>query len=345
MKKKIIIISSIIMVLILVVLYLLFKKGYIEYFYTSSNDYLLLKDEVPDFESEIESGYVFKNYDDFKNKTNSNKLTEKDFKRNNFVYVSFNYDECGEKNIKIVEYSLVGNELKIKIEYEEICKDIFCITAKERVYLFKINKSINNVNVSFEYNKISDPNCKFDVTEKKPIIYLYPNKKTEVTVKLLNDKFITTSYPKYKKEWKVTANPNGTLVDSNNKKYYGLYWEGKNHITQVKEDGFVVKGEDTIEFLEEKLSILGLNYKESNEFIIYWLKHLENNKYNYIRFETEEEINSYMPLEVNPKPDTVIRVWMTYKPLDKKIDIKEQELKQVTRNGFTLVEWGGSEIN
>ena len=45
--------------------------------------------------------------------------------------------------------------------------------------------------------------------------------------------------------------------------------------------GFVVEGKDTIKFLEEKLKQLGLTDKEADEFIIYWLPKLENNKYNY----------------------------------------------------------------
>ena len=69
------------------------------------------------------------------------------------------------------------------------------------------------------------------------------------------------------------------------------------------------------------------------------------NKYNYIRFETLDEINSYMPLIIEPQPDTLIRVLMDYKPLDKKINVNEQQLSTPIRNGFTVVEWGGSEIN
>ena len=35
---------------------------------------------------------------------------------------------------------------------------------------------------------------------------------------------------------------------------------------------------------------------------------------------------------------------MEYKPLDEKINVKEQVLEKVERNGFTVVEWGGSDI-
>ena len=190
------------------------------------------------------------------------------------------------------------------------------------------------------------PNIQCSMNQQwKPIIYIYPEKATNVTVRLSNPSDLTTTYPKYSDEWKVKALPDGTLID-NNKKYYALYWESSsNRKNSIKEDGFVVRGEDTASFLEEKLEILGLNYKETNEFIMYWLPRLENNKYNYIRFQTLAEINSNMGLDIDPKPDTLIRVRMEYKPLNKKIKIKEQTLERVERHGYTVVEWGGTNIN
>ncbi len=181
---------------------------------------------------------------------------------------------------------------------------------------------------------------------KKPIIYLYPEKEQEVTITLNHPENLTTSYPKYNNSWKVMAKPDGTIIDQNGREYYALYWESKQgKQNKIKEDGFIVKGKDTTKFLEEKLFILGLNSKEANEFIVYWLPKLEKNKYNYIRFQTIEEINSNMKLSIEPKPDTLIRVVMEYKPLDKKIKVKEQKLNTIQRHGFTVVEWGGTNIN
>ena len=93
------------------------------------------------------------------------------------------------------------------------------------------------------------------------------------------------------------------------------------------------------------MAILGLNEREANEFIVYWLPKLEVNKYNYIRFETKEEIDSYMPLDITPEPNSVIRVLMDYKPLDNYKEVKEQEITTPNRIGFTVVEWGGSLID
>ena len=180
----------------------------------------------------------------------------------------------------------------------------------------------------------------------KPIIYLYPEEETEVNVKLSNPQDITCSYPKYIDGWNVVAKPNGDLTYvEDGKELYSLYYESENDIPhKVEEDGFIVKGEDAAEFLEEKLDILGLNYKEREEFIVYWLPKLEANKYNYIRFATMDELNRNMKIEFSKEPDTLIRVLMTYKGLENPIEVKEQELKTPERKGFVVVEWGGSEI-
>lgn len=199
-----------------------------------------------------------------------------------------------------------------------------------------------------------------DGPDLKPIIYLYPTQETAVNVKLGRPELITTSYPKYDSQtgWNVIAQPDGNLAyisnsnaNNGNRQLYSLYWEGKNKPGYIHNDGFVVKGADIAGFLEDKLSQLGLSDREAEEFIIYWLPKLEHNEYNYIRFETAKEISDYMPLTINPKPDTIIRIAMDWKKLDNEEastlqrTLKEQKLPTTpARTGFTVVEWGGSEI-
>ena len=180
----------------------------------------------------------------------------------------------------------------------------------------------------------------------KPIIYLYPTEETQVNVQLGYKEKITCSYPKYTTGWNVIAQPNGDLKDiDTNKNLYSLYYESDNVVEfKVEKDGFIVKGEDSAEFLEEKLKILGLTDREAEEFIIYWLPKLESNKYNYIRFATKEELNANMPLTITPEPDTTIRILMEYKGLENPIEVEEQKLETTERKGFVAVEWGGTEI-
>ena len=177
-------------------------------------------------------------------------------------------------------------------------------------------------------------------TTSKPVLYLYPETTTEVSVKLDYQGTLTTTYPAYNDGWVVTAEPDGTLT-SDGREYSYLFWEGVSDTEYDFSEGFVVSGEDTAEFLAEKLSYLGLTPREYNEFIVYWLPQMEENAYNLISFQSDAYTDS-APLTVEPEPDTVLRVFMAYKPLEKSVEVPEQTLTPTEREGFTLVEWGGT---
>ena len=185
----------------------------------------------------------------------------------------------------------------------------------------------------------------FEDVDDKPVIYLYPEKTTELTVELGRPENLTAVYPEYKDGWKVTAKPDGTLTDAVGREYYSLYYECKNTLAHTDiTEGFVVAREDVPAFLEEKLDILGLNDKEAEEFIIYWLPRLQKTDYVAVRFQTLDEIESNMPLIISEEPDTLIRIMMEWKGLGEYAEIPEQDLKQAVRSGFTVVEWGGTEL-
>jgi hypothetical protein len=179
----------------------------------------------------------------------------------------------------------------------------------------------------------------------KPVIYLYPTSEQTVSVKIDYKGKLTCTYPEYEGEWKVKAKPDGTLTNiSDNKEYSYLFWEGISNNKWDISRGFVVKGSETKKFLQEKLEYLGLTPREYNEFIVYWLPIMQENKYNLISFAGEDYEN-IAPLKINPNPDSILRVMMIFKPLNKPINIQEQELKPFIRNGFTVVEWGGTKVN
>jgi hypothetical protein len=178
----------------------------------------------------------------------------------------------------------------------------------------------------------------------KPVIYLYPTSEQTVSVNLEYKGKLTCTYPEYKDEWKVKAEPDGTLTNlTDNRKYSYLFWEGVSNNKWDMSKGFVVKGNETEKFLQQKLEYLGLTPKEYNEFIVYWLPLMKDNKYNLIAFAGEDYEN-LAQLKISPKPDSILRVMMVFKPLNKAIKIEEQELQPFVRKGFTVVEWGGTEI-
>ena len=175
----------------------------------------------------------------------------------------------------------------------------------------------------------------------KPVIYLYPEEETEVSVNLDYNGRFTVTYPEYGDGWNVTAMPDGTLFDENGNEYSYLFWEGESNTEYDFSRGFCVKGEDTVEFLRWALSTLGLTPREYNEFIVFWLPFMQDNKYNIISFQSDAYTDNAV-LTVTPEPDTVLRVFMAFYASDDYIEINEQELTTTVRNGFTVVEWGGA---
>ena len=181
----------------------------------------------------------------------------------------------------------------------------------------------------------------------KPVIYLYPEKSTDVSVSVNLNGRLTCVYPEYNGEWNVNAAPDGTLTDSKGREYYCLYWEGEfeNSLVPDKNVGFMVKGEDTAEFLRQKALQLGLNEREANEFIIYWLPQMEPNAYNYVYFATDTYTRE-AALSISPTADTEIRFMMVWEALDTPYEVIEQTLPDTPkRDGFVAVEWGGMEID
>ena len=179
---------------------------------------------------------------------------------------------------------------------------------------------------------------------EKPVIYLYPEEETPVRVQLHFNGTLTSTYPAYEDGWDVVAAPDGTLTDpQTGREYYCLFWEGVSAVAYDLSEGFVVAGEDTEAFLEDALAKLGLTDREANEFIIYWLPRMEGNAYNLISFQ-QEQYTDNAALIVEPAPDTVLRVFMAYQPLETPIRVLPQKLEAVERCGFALVEWGGAEV-
>ena len=183
-----------------------------------------------------------------------------------------------------------------------------------------------------------DPNAAY-----KPVIYLYPETETAVSVRLTLDGRLTCAYPAYGDGWTVTASPDGTLTDATGQTYNYLYWEGETRAAYDLTAGFCVRGADTAAFLEDALERLGLTRREANEFIVYWLPQMQENPYNIIAFQTDAYTDAARLL-VDPAPDAMIRVFMTWRAVDTPVELPQQTLTAPARRGFTVVEWGGTEL-
>ena len=192
------------------------------------------------------------------------------------------------------------------------------------------------------------------VVAKKPVIYLYPEEETEVYVTLDLAGSLICSYPKYLipgeddtdvEGWHVMAYPDGMLTNLEDGRNYDYrFWEGNLDMEDVDfGNAACIAGKDTAAFLEEYLSAAGLNDSEIDDFISYWLPQMEGNAYNLITF-TCPEYEEAAKLNIFPKPDSELRIFMVFTALDEPVDSAMNMPKPFVREGFTVVEWGGCEI-
>lgn len=265
---------------------------------------------------------------------------------NNYIYVAIESDSCSEyirfdkiiknkDNYELVfvnEFNCAGNCTLDLIIYE-IPIDKF-IVDKDKFFL-----TINHEQV--------DETCDYDdldMTVKKPVLYLYPEEDMMVNVTFDNKDKLLSTYPKYKDEWNVFAKKDGTLIDENGRKYYALYWdENIKHVEKFK-TGFYVKSKDSIKFLEEKLFEMGFTDREANEFIMYWLPIMEQGGDNLVHFHFTEDRQKQNKINIEPEVDSLFRVSIEIKKVNKKVSIKEQKIERFERYGFSALEWGGSII-
>jgi hypothetical protein len=177
----------------------------------------------------------------------------------------------------------------------------------------------------------------------KPVIYLYPEKEERVHVEVAPIGGLLTTDPAYGDGWNVDASPSGSLHDLNSGKIYPyLFWEGgKDGVVVTPKQGFVVSRGEVASMLEEKLSAYGLNRKERADFLEFWVPKLSHAPYYFITFISRSEIDRVSPMKITPAPQTVIRLLMDYKPLEKPITVSSLDIVPTRRVGFTVVEWGG----
>lgn len=293
--------------------------------------------------NETELADIFAEY--FNNTQTQNSYIEKyktyldDYVIYTNLYVSYFND-----SVPLLETNMYSfNEKQMTFKITDVPSNTYHYTNKyPYVYLYTVllPKSLyKGQTVNYIYDQLM-------VFAAKPVIYLYPEEETTINVKVELDDYseFSCTYPEYHEEtgWTVTAKPDSTLTDENGTYPY-LFWEAATTREWDMSKGFVVKGEDTASFLKEKLSYLGLTPYEYSEFISFWLPKMKNNKYNLITFQTDD-YEEMAKLIVTPQPESVQRVYMTYKPLDSWTDVPEQILHPFQRNGYTMIEWGGSEI-
>lgn len=191
----------------------------------------------------------------------------------------------------------------------------------------------------------ADPNI--IITVDKPVIYVYPNEKMDINIQLNTTGKLNFTYPAYNEGWNFTAAPDGNIT-MNGKQYNYLFWESQMPESSLEKNdvtGFLVETENLPSFLEKSLSQMGLNSKEQADFITYWYPRMMVNEKNHIHFIFNEACDSYAELKITPQPDNIFRVGMVWANATNNFVPEIQEIQSLNRNGYTVIEWGGTEVS
>lgn len=178
----------------------------------------------------------------------------------------------------------------------------------------------------------------------KPVIYLYPEKEMDVSVKVVPNLGFTKTIPDYGTGWEVTAKPDGTITDkATGAQYPYLYWTGWVEGYPLIERGWVVPQKDLDAFFDTYLPRFGMKGREILDFKEYWEDDMDDAPYYAVTFVDQRVIDDLSPLSVSGDPDVIIRVLMTAQPLLRPIALQTPVVPEApTRHGFTVVEWGGT---
>lgn len=226
--------------------------------------------------------------------------------------------------VGLVTYKAAGSNLNTQ---NYLQSEVKIIHHGEKNVLFAVRAPMNNY---------SDIGCYIDI--EKPAVYLYPEKPTQVSVKVDANGYITKSIPEYGTGWNVKATPSG-LIDG---KFDYLFYEASLGQLDVPNEGWVVAAKDMDAWFDTNLPKLGLNKKEASQFKEYWNGRLTGRNYYEVTLLSDKFLTENLGLNINPRPDTVIRLDFHFKPVASKTDLKEPTIVTPQRKGFTVVEWGGT---
>ncbi|MHA2039615.1 MAG: hypothetical protein ACW98X_24610 [Promethearchaeota archaeon] len=171
----------------------------------------------------------------------------------------------------------------------------------------------------------------------KPAIYLYPQETLKIKVSLSINGEITISDPEYNNGWDVVVEPGSNIQGG----YDYLFYEARLNYLKTPDEGWCVEYEHLELWMNNTLKELGLNEKESKEFKDFWLDVLPIANYYEIKLLSKEYLDLNMGLIIDPKPETIIRVMLTFSPCQNAFEIDTPLIKTHIRLGFTVVEWGG----
>jgi len=186
----------------------------------------------------------------------------------------------------------------------------------------------------------------YPVSFFSPLIYLYPQTSKVVSLKIESSLFSPKLALDKNKSWNVTALPDGTLTTLDGKKHKFIPYEFLRSDFKRPANGYVIEGSKLEAYLKNDLwKKLGLSDSEINDYWWDTKPRIKSSPYYFVSLIDRSEIDRVLPMEVNPKPDTILRNMTYILPLSQSpsmsiIPLEEEKLIAPERKGFTVLENG-----
>lgn len=177
----------------------------------------------------------------------------------------------------------------------------------------------------------------------KPVIYLYPEQPTDLIVEVAPRGGFTYTQPAYRDGWRVTAYPDGRIVNRDDGlEYPYLFWEGRGGVYAPPTSYWVVERAGVEPFLRETLTSMNLIEPEIADFLEFWLPRMQAASFYIIGFHDTRTMDELAPLSLSVEPDHVFRILMDYEELDRPVASQPPaRIPKANRDGFEVIEWGG----
>ena len=267
------------------------------------------------------------------------------------VLIDFNFGSESPEE-QVIYMSING--LLENVNYSSGQKAIFDLTPGK--YVFKIwggpgYQEIVTDSIEFKAQTVNDAEAimyraETEIKVLKPVLYFHSDQEREFSLNVIPANDFTFTYPAIGSGWKGKIHTNGSLT-INNKNYPYLFWEAEQkYAFKPSSNGYHLKKEEYVSFLEKKCEELGFNATERTDFITFWGMKMQNHDELFVQFLFDESCDQFGKLEFDEKPDVFRRVYIMISPWNSYFSpyLKDIPFETIPASSYSVLEWGGYEF-
>ncbi len=268
------------------------------------------------------------------------------------ISIGFNFGSTEFLEGQTIYMSING--LLENVQYVPDQKTTFDLTPGK--YVFKIwggpgYQEIVTDSMVFKPQTVSDAEALMYQTEMqievlKPVLYFHSDIEREFSLNVIPTNDFTFTYPSIGDGWTGKIHTDGSLT-VNNKNYPYLFWEaGQKYAFKPSTNGYHLKKEQYVAFLEKKCDEFGFNSTERTDFITFWGMKMQNHEELFVQFIFDESCDQFGTLNFEEQPDVLRRVYMMISPWNSYFSpyLKDIPFETMPKANYSVLEWGGYEF-